>query len=69
MSKIKKIIVIRKNRIENGIRLKNIGLNPHSKGDIFSKFNFIFIDKNIEIFIINIEINKNIKLIVIIKYI
>lgn len=38
-------------------------------GDLFSKFNFIFIDKNIEIFIIITEINKNIKLIIIIKYI
>jgi hypothetical protein len=35
-SKIKKIIAIRKNRIENGIREELIGLNPHSKGLNFS---------------------------------
>jgi len=27
---------IKKNRIENGRRALNIGVNPHSKGDIFS---------------------------------
>lgn len=67
ISKIKKIIVIRKNRIEKGIRLKYFGLNPHSNGDIFSKFIFIFIDTIIEIFIINIEININNILIINIK--
>lgn len=35
-SKIKKIIAIKKNRIENGTREEFKGLNPHSKGDIFS---------------------------------
>lgn len=35
-----------------------MGLNPHSNGDIFSMFIFIFIDNIIEIFIIIIEINK-----------
>lgn len=58
ISKIKKIIVIKKNRIENGIRLKNIGLNPHSNGDIFSKLIFCFIEIIKEIFIIIIEIKK-----------
>ncbi len=36
-SKIKKIIVIKKNRIEKGIRDEFIGSNPHSKGDDFSR--------------------------------
>lgn len=36
-SKIKKIIVIKKNRIEKGIREEFIGSNPHSKGDDFSR--------------------------------
>lgn len=36
-SKIKKIIVIKKNRIENGIREEFIGSNPHSKGEDFSR--------------------------------
>lgn len=36
-SKIKKIIEIRKNRIEKGIRAENLGVNPHSKGLNFSR--------------------------------
>ena len=35
-SKIKKIIAIKKNRIEKGFREELKGLNPHSKGEIFS---------------------------------
>lgn len=35
-SKIKKMIAIKKNRIEKGAREEFKGLNPHSKGDIFS---------------------------------
>lgn len=35
-SKIKKIIAIKKNRIEKGIREEFKGLNPHSNGDNFS---------------------------------
>lgn len=35
-SKIKKIIAIKKNRIEKGIREEFKGLKPHSKGEIFS---------------------------------
>lgn len=62
-SKIKKIIVIRKNRKEKGIRDDEIGSNPHSKGDIFSKSNFIFFDNNIEIFIVIVEIVIIIKVI------
>lgn len=36
-SKIKKIIAIKKNCMENGAREKNWGLNPHSNGDNFSR--------------------------------
>ena len=41
-SKIKKIIAIKKNRIVKGNRALNFGLNPHSKGLIFSKLKIIF---------------------------
>lgn len=37
-SKIKKIIAIKKNRIEKGSREEFIGSNPHSKGDLFSRY-------------------------------
>jgi len=36
-SKIKKIIVIKKNRKENGNREELLGSNPHSKGEFFSR--------------------------------
>ena len=36
-SKIRKIIVIKKNRSENGIREELLGSNPHSKGEFFSR--------------------------------
>jgi hypothetical protein len=36
-SKIKKIIVIKKNRKENGSREDLLGSNPHSKGEFFSR--------------------------------
>lgn len=59
ISKIKKINLIKKNWILNGIRDLDIGSNPHSKGDIFSRFlkNFIEI-KKFKINIINLIINK-----------
>lgn len=57
-SKIKKIIVIKKNRIDKGKRDELIGSNPHSKGDNFSKSKFNFFDKIKESFITIIEINK-----------
>ena len=41
-SKIKKIIAIRKNRIVKGSRALNLGLNPHSKGLIFSNLKRYF---------------------------
>lgn len=45
-SKIKKIIAIKKNRIENGIREELEGSNPHSKGDLFSRSEIDFLDNN-----------------------
>jgi hypothetical protein len=36
-SKIRKIKAMQKNRIEKGRRAENLGVNPHSKGLVFSK--------------------------------
>lgn len=47
ISNTRKIIAKRKNRIENGIRAKWLGSNPHSNGDIFSRWRFIRSDRNI----------------------
>lgn len=58
-SKIKKIIAIKKNRIEKGIREELNGLNPHSKGDIFSRIIVDFIANKEEIIITINEIKKN----------
>ena len=62
-SKIKKIIVIRKNRIEKGIREEDLGSNPHSNGEFFSRSKIFFFDK-IDANIITIKeikkINKHI---------
>jgi len=44
-SKIKKIIVIKKNRKENGNREDLLGSNPHSKGEFFSRSENDFFDK------------------------
>lgn len=67
MSKIKKINLIKKNWILNGIRDFEIGSNPHSNGDIFSRFFSNF--KEIKIFNISIitEMKKNINIIIIKK--
>lgn len=48
-SKIKKIIAIKKKRIEKGIRDELKGLNPHSKGDNFSRSLLFFFDSRVEI--------------------
>lgn len=56
MSKIKKIIVIKKNRIEKGIRDLLIGLNPHSKGVIFSLCILIFFENIRDNFIVIVVI-------------
>lgn len=65
ISKIKKIRLIMKNWILKGIRFGDIGSNPHSKGEAFSrswkvffaiiKFNII---NKIEIVIFNIRIKS-----------
>lgn len=44
-SKIKKIIVIKKNRKEKGIRWLELLSNPHSKGEDFSRFIIVFLAK------------------------
>lgn len=50
-SKIKKMIAIKKKRIEKGSREELKGLKPHSKGESFSRSIFFFFakieDKNI----------------------
>lgn len=62
ISKIKKITAIKKNFKEKGIRDKENGSNPHSKGDSFSLFRnplkkikkkIIKIKKGIMIIVIN----------------
>ena len=47
-SKIKKIIAIKKNRIEKGKREELNGVNPHSKGESFSRSLFFFFAKREE---------------------
>jgi len=68
------MIVIKKNRRENGIRDDDFGSNPHSKGELFSRSTIVFFDKidasNIttkEISIIIEAINKIIRIIYTIK--
>lgn len=41
ISNTMKITASRKKRIENGVRADRVGSNPHSKGDIFSRFEFV----------------------------
>lgn len=57
ISKIKKIKLIKKNWILNGMRLLFNGSNPHSKGEDFSRLLIFFFDKIKLINIINNEIN------------
>lgn len=58
-SKIRKMIAIKKNRIEKGIREVLKGLNPHSNGDIFSRSKINFLESKEEINITIKEIIKN----------
>lgn len=53
-SKIRKIIVIKKNRIEKGIREEFIGSNPHSNGDVFSRSFIDFLESNLARYITTI---------------
>lgn len=55
-SKIRKIIAIRKNRNENGRRADPLGSNPHSKGDIFSRSEIVFLASREERAITNVTI-------------
>lgn len=52
ISKIKNIRLIKKNWILNGIRVLEIGSNPHSNEEFFSRFLKVFFEKIL--FIINI---------------
>lgn len=53
-SKIKKIIAIKKNRIEKGRREEERGLNPHSNGESFScSINDFFLKREDKIITIN----------------
>lgn len=63
ISKIKNIKLIKKNWILNGIRELEIGSNPHSNEEFFSRFFKVFFDKmifkmNIRKEIMNKIINK-----------
>mgnify|MGYP000162118162 CR=1 FL=1 len=60
ISKIKKIKVVKKNRIEKGLRAFLKGENPHSKGVIFSRSLLDFSDIIIANVITIIDINKDI---------
>ena len=59
-SKIKKIMAIKKNCIEKGIREVFRGSNPHSKGEDFSRSLILFFDKKEANLITTKEINKTI---------
>lgn len=69
ISKIKKITAIKKKWIENGKRLLDIGLNPHSNGFLFctSVMDFFLINEIRDVITINNNkikiINKNKELI------
>lgn len=61
-SKIRKIIVIKKNCIENGAREEHFWSNPHSNEESFSRSNKDFFEKKIDNIITKLEmkeINKN----------
>lgn len=58
ISKIRKIKLIIKNWILKGIRLLDIGSNPHSKGDDFSRLKIFFLEIRRLVKIIKIEISK-----------
>lgn len=59
-SKIKKIIAIKKNRIEKGEREEFNGLNPHSKGESFSWSKICFFLRIVAKVITITEIRKTI---------
>lgn len=47
-SKIKKIMAIKKKRIEKGSREEFMGLKPHSKGDNFSRSEIFFFPRIVD---------------------
>lgn len=55
-SKIKKITAIKKKWRENGRRAEEIGSNPHSKGDLFSRSIKVFFEIKFTIKIIRMQI-------------
>lgn len=57
-SKIRKITAIRKNCKEKGSRAEDLGSNPHSKGEFFSRSEWVFFEIRFAISIITVEINK-----------
>jgi len=65
-SKIKKIIAIKKNRKEKGIRDELKGSNPHSNGDVFSRSYKDFFETKLLNIMTIIEIIKMIDITVII---
>lgn len=75
MSKIIKIILIKKKWTLKGVRLFEIGSNPHSNGDIFSRSDIDFfeikklINNKIEEIIIMIIVIIIILIIIYIKFI
>lgn len=58
ISKIRKIKVVKKNRIEKGLRAFLKGEKPHSKGVIFSRSLLDFSDNKIVRRMMIIDINK-----------
>lgn len=63
ISKIKKIIAIKKKCRENGRRAEFLGSNPHSNGLFFSRSIKVFFDKILDIIITIIEMIHNNKII------
>jgi hypothetical protein len=66
-SKIRKMIVIIKNWIEKGIRGWDLGSNPHSNGENFSRLKFFFFEIKMDKMAIILGIINEIKLIDIIE--
>jgi hypothetical protein len=58
ISKIKNISAMEKKCTEYEIRGLDIGSNPHSNGDVFSRLNCLWLFIIGKIFIIKISINK-----------
>jgi hypothetical protein len=72
-SKIRKITAMRKKRIEKGVRGDDLGSNPHSNGDLFSRSMIVFFDNNdassITMVVIIIVIRPAVKIVYIIYFI